>query len=117
MDRVAGGVLIAFSPLVDAAVDAIFSSRLRAYLSIHCLERYKKKACPPSLRGYISFYYLPSSISYLYTLSSHWHCVVASTRTYRHSAEGKHSSFQTTATTTKTTYSLLPTTQHGFQDA
>ncbi|KAL6803941.1 hypothetical protein J3E68DRAFT_189643 [Trichoderma sp. SZMC 28012] len=57
------------SPLVDAAVDAIFSSRLGAYLSSHCLERYKKKACPPSLREYISFQFLSSSISYLHISS------------------------------------------------
>ncbi|KAL7910690.1 hypothetical protein GGI35DRAFT_318441 [Trichoderma velutinum] len=44
------------------------SSPLRAYLSIHCLERYKKKPCPPSLLEYISFHYITSSASYLHYL-------------------------------------------------
>lgn len=51
--------------MVDAAVDAIFSSSLGAYLSIHCLERYKKKVCPPFST---QIYFFPLSTIYLISI-------------------------------------------------
>lgn len=117
MDRTAGGVLIAFLLPWSTVRLTPSSPPVLVLISRSIVWKDTRRKPAPLLYAniFLSNSYHHLSRIYIYLLVDivllHLHVLY----TYRHSAEGKHSSFQTAATITQTTYSLLSNTQHGFQ--